>query len=132
MEGEFVITEEHDELVRKIGLSTTLIRLQLNPRGPIDRNIISLLNVLVEHRESEDYERLESLLVSHAQWLLKEEWEKVKFESRGPTRYLWDLPKRIYRGRAYARFCGREGSVSGFAGRSKLGYYQEPPPMDKA
>lgn len=33
-------------------------------------------------------DKADKLLISHSQWLLKAEWEKVKFEARGPF-YRW-------------------------------------------
>ena len=33
-------------------------------------------------------DKADKLLISHSQWLLKAEWEKVKFEARGPL-YRW-------------------------------------------
>jgi hypothetical protein len=66
--------------------------LQLNPRGEIDVNIIKLVDRLYHLARkwtvSFELELAEHLLIEHAQWLLKAEWEKVKTEARGPMSHL--------------------------------------------
>jgi hypothetical protein len=95
-----------------------LITLQLNPndKSGIDQNLIKLLPQLVEASEKNDgsYRTFEACFVRHAQFLLKEEWEKVKSEAKG-----WMLAlltgagcKSRKRARGYAEFCGEEKSSS--------------------
>ena len=68
-----------------------VIKLQLNPWGTIDKN---LLQILDGFRYSSNLtpgtvRKLNRLLIEHARWLLKAEWEKVKYEAHGPVyRYL--------------------------------------------
>lgn len=60
------------------------ITLQLNPRGAVDKNMIQLLEKMPTEAEraGSDYRKAEKALILHSQFLLKEEWEKVKYESR--------------------------------------------------
>jgi hypothetical protein len=68
------------------------LKLQLNPKGEIDANIILLVdrlyNLARKWTVGLDLEVTEHLLIQHAQWLLKAEWEKVKTEARGPLSHL--------------------------------------------
>ena len=63
-----------------------LIQLQLNPRGAIDENILKIVETICIRTDTpvELIQRADDALISHSQWLLKAEWEKVKFEARGP------------------------------------------------
>ncbi len=59
---------------------------------------------LAKHREKY-IETANDLLIRHAQWLLKEEWEKVKSESGGVLRRLFAYGASQRRLREYAAFC---------------------------
>lgn len=67
-----------------------LITLQLNPneKSGIDKNIISHMEKLVDAAEKlgDGYRSEERKFVRHCQFLLKEEWEKVKSEALGPIK----------------------------------------------
>lgn len=91
-----------------------LIALQLNPndKSGIDQNLIKLLPGLVESSEKDDegYRVFEQRFVRHAQFLLKEEWEKVKSEAKG-TFWAWLTGsgcKRRKRAKEYRKFCSAE------------------------
>lgn len=64
-----------------------LIKLQLNPNDEsgIDRNLLVHLKRLYESAEGRGapYRVEEDRFVRHCQFLLKEEWEKVKSEAKG-------------------------------------------------
>ena len=70
-----------------------LITLQLNPfdKSGIDQELIKLMPKLVEAAEgqSSNYRKTELQFVKHAQFLLKEEWEKVKSEAQGSMVAWW-------------------------------------------
>ncbi len=95
-----------------------LITLQLNPsdKSGIDQNLIKLLRQLVEASEKNDgrYRTFEACFVRHAQFLLKEEWEKVKSEAKGWMLALFTGAgcRSRKRARRYAEFCGAEKSTS--------------------
>lgn len=61
---------------------SNIIKLQLNPRNVIDQNIINILNSGSTNnlRDGRKLGITARLLVDHSQWLLKSEWEKVKYE----------------------------------------------------
>jgi hypothetical protein len=62
------------------------IELQLNPNGLIDKNIVSIINILYKSTNPQskvDITATTQLLVAHSKWLLKEEWERVKYEAQG-------------------------------------------------
>lgn len=71
--------------LEKLEERASLLRLQLNPHGDIDGRVLAIIEALQAHqdREGADISALRELLISHAQWLLKAEWEKVKWEARG-------------------------------------------------
>jgi hypothetical protein len=107
---KYLLTQDHDDAVKRIEHLIVLIVIQLNPDGEVDKNIIYFLNNLIGSTTGPDYRRKEAMLLRHIQWLLKDEWEKVKFESAGPIqRYAFALPKRWARQASYKRFCSVEG-----------------------
>lgn len=78
--------DEHKKIISDVNTLISLIRLQLNPFGEIDGNIIQLLEkmpTLAEKPNGETLRTADDLLIRHSQWLLKAEWEKVKYETRG-------------------------------------------------
>lgn len=84
-------TSEYLQTIEKVNGLISLITLQLNPEGEIDRKLICLLEripSLAEKQNSDALVRADKLLIAHSQWLLKAEWEKVKAEARGQR--VWD------------------------------------------
>ena len=78
--------DEHKKIISDVNTLISLIRLQLNPFGEIDGNIMQLLEkmpALAEKPNGETLRTADDLLIRHSQWLLKAEWEKVKYETRG-------------------------------------------------
>lgn len=83
--------ESMNQLSRKI-------ELQLNPFGDIDQNLICLIKeiyVSVSAVKQSDLEKLCDALLEHSRWMLKAEWERVKYEARGPFGKLASIPKLI-------------------------------------
>ena len=77
---------EEREILKEIDRLRHVIRLRLNPKGKYDAEIESLLPQVVWHTSDQEkvVALLEQLTVA-TQGLLKEEWEKVKAESKkGP------------------------------------------------
>ena len=109
---------EYDALILAANDLIPLIRLQLNPFGEIDQNIIRIIDrvaLFAEKKDGSKLDKADALLIAHAQWLLKAEWEKVKSESRGilSKPYAWI---RVFKySRAYRRFCKAEGNLSALA-----------------
>lgn len=104
----------YDENRNKADGLISLVSLQLNPsdEGGIDKNLIAHLRILVEAAEKpeEAFRKEEQKFVRHSQFMLKEEWEKVKTEARGWIPTLWDKVrgKRCARRCAYQRFVRAE------------------------
>lgn len=74
------LTHEIDELRQTLFL-------QLNPRGLIDGNVASIVDALVKSPSTTRRAQtgaLATTLREHSQWLLKAEWERIKFEARSP------------------------------------------------
>jgi hypothetical protein len=71
--------------LEKLEERASLLRLQLNPQGDIDGNVLAIIEALQAHQDHKgpDIPALRELVISHAQWLLKAEWEKVKWEAGG-------------------------------------------------
>jgi hypothetical protein len=106
---------EQDALVKEINKLISLISLQLNPFGEIDRNIISILArmpALANSRSGEKLRTADDLLIKHSQWLLKTEWEKVKSETRGFVLRRWAAIKACCHIHRYRQFCKSAGSLS--------------------
>jgi hypothetical protein len=79
-------TKEKQQIIKEIDRLNHVIRLRFNPAGEHDKVIEGLLADIPEHTEDQEKikELLEKLTIT-SQALLKEEWEKVKAESRkGP------------------------------------------------
>ena len=74
-------TAKKSELTREVARIRALISLQLNPNDEsgIDRNIIIQMKRLFDLTgDIMDYNIEETKFIRHCQFLLKEEWEKVK------------------------------------------------------
>jgi hypothetical protein len=107
--------DEQDALVEKTNMFISLIRLQLNPFGEIDKNILTILARMPALAQSPDGQKLrvaDDLLIKHSQWLLKAEWEKVKAETRGIVLRQWAVIQAHRRTRMYRTFCKAEGSLA--------------------
>lgn len=95
--------------IKRADAKIAMIKLQLNPRGSIDKNIIKVMDLAIKvagKKAPEIHCRdIEAALIRHSQFLLKEEWEKVKMESRS----LFFRPYFCWRERArlkeYQLFC---------------------------
>jgi hypothetical protein len=108
-------TPEHDEILHQIEKVGALIRLQLNPEGVIEQNIIEIVEGIARLAEKRKDFRVFTahwLLIRHAQWLLKEEWETVKSEAAGSLRRIGAAVKRRRRAKAYQVFCTDDGSLA--------------------
>jgi len=109
-------SEDLRKTFRAIDRLDSLIRLQLNPGGKVDANLIILFDVLPEMIVVKDFggmNELHRLVIRHSQWLLKEEWEKVKVESGGTWTRLLAYIRARKRRRLYDSFCATgDGSFS--------------------
>lgn len=89
----FAVMENPDkksELNRDAARIRALISLQLNPNDEsgIDRNLIIQMGRLLSLTgDIKKYAVEEAKFIRHCQFLLKEEWEKVKSEAKGGIRY---------------------------------------------
>jgi hypothetical protein len=66
--------QEQDDLVEKINRLISLVSLQLNPFGEIDKNILTILAKMPALAGSPNGQKLriaDELLIKHSQWLLK-------------------------------------------------------------
>lgn len=90
------------------------IRLQLNPDGRIDAVILFMLDNCGMYfvGRLKDINRFNSLLVRHSQWLLKAEWERVKWEAGGLVYRLLNWGQAGCLRRNYNRYLGAEGDVT--------------------
>lgn len=118
LDNEFCVTNAYLIASKKLTGAMTLVRLQLNPAGHIDSNILSLMDAIDGSIGSQDYDSLERLIIRHSQWLLKEEWEKVKYESSGFWSRLWSRYKARRRARDYNAFCKTGGAVTDWVKQS--------------
>jgi hypothetical protein len=107
-------TESYRSDHKKLNTVGSLIKLQLNPFGEIDNNIIILLDKLQGNLDVTTLSRTElgiRLIILHSQWLLKAEWEKVKAEAGGIfSRAIYLLKMRRLHSR-YRKFCEGEGFI---------------------
>jgi hypothetical protein len=105
-------------LLRELQDLRSLLKLQLNPKGKIDKNIILLIDRIYELSRTWTFgtqlAEAERLLVLHAQCLLKAEWEKVKSEAGGPLRSMISKYAEWKSDRDYQRFALNEGAIPPF------------------
>jgi hypothetical protein len=91
-----------------------LIYLQLNPFGLIETNVAKILKKmpsLAEKKDGKELREADDLLIAHSRWLLKAEWEKVKYEASGLLRpFLW-VKGKWYLHR-YKNFSAGEGCLN--------------------
>jgi hypothetical protein len=109
------LSAEYYALLRELQDLRWLLKLQLNPRGAIDRNIIVLIDQVYDLSRTWTFasqlEGAEHLLVLHSQWLLKAEWEKVKYEARGLLRKIGSKYSEWASVRKYRAFVSNEGAI---------------------
>jgi hypothetical protein len=113
VDGAYRKEKEYFEDLKTIDTLIATITLQLNPRGSVDTNIIKLLERMpgeVDSSEATRYRDVERALVLHSQRLLKEEWEKVKYEARLAITRPLAWPGRWRRAWHYTRFCKTKDS----------------------
>jgi hypothetical protein len=107
--GDFeeITSPEFLKLLREIRDTRSQLKLQLNPRGEIDQNIILVVDRIYDLcRDSTVGRRLdaaERLLILHSQWLLKAEWDKVKAEASWSI-FGWRKLRETMRLREYRKF----------------------------
>ncbi len=102
--------------IAEINNLISLIYLQLNPFGTIERNIVIILERmpgLAERQNGAQLRQEDNLLIRHCQWLLKAEWEKVKYEANWFLLRPWLWLKRQWYLCRYRRFCRNEGNING-------------------
>ncbi|KHF37977.1 hypothetical protein [Halalkalibacter okhensis] len=77
--------EDSKEVLKEIDILRVMVKLRLNPEGKHDKIIMDLLDNILQLTNQTDLlelnEKLEQLTI-YSQKLLKEEWERVKKESR--------------------------------------------------
>jgi hypothetical protein len=109
---------EYYILLRELQEMRSLLKLQLNPKGKIDQNIIKLVDRIYTLAQSwtlgPQLAEAELLLVLHAQYLLKAEWEKVKSEARGPIRQAVSKYFECKSTRDYKEFALKDGAIPPF------------------
>lgn len=108
---------EHTRFVdhfRKMQDLANIIQLQLNPDGTIDKNIIKMLQSEY-YAKVDDYQRtakIIQILIWHSQWLLKAEWEKVKYEGGSWWYQLLHHKDESKRKAAYLKWSRTTGSLA--------------------
>jgi hypothetical protein len=114
-DGVLNFSAEYYGLLRDLQKIKSLLKLQLNPNGTIDQNVILLVDRVYELARTVTFgpelDEAERLLVKHAQFLLKEEWEKVKLEA-GATRE--QRKRAAKRARDYQAFAKGPGAIPSF------------------
>lgn len=109
---------EYFALLRELQNLRSVLKLQLNPKGEIDQNIIILVDRIYELSRAWTFgsqlAEAERLLVLHAQFLLKAEWEKVKSEARGSLRRIGAKLSEYKSACEYRRFASDEGAIPEF------------------
>ena len=110
-----ITDSERAELIAKINNLLSLILLQLNIFGLIEGNVAKILDEMPGLAERVDGKLLrdrDELLIAHSRWLLKAEWEKVKYEAGGFFIRLYLSHKAKAFLRRYRKFCAADGSLS--------------------
>jgi len=114
-DGPLNLSTEYFLLLRELQKMKSLLKLQLNPNGMIDRNIILIIDRIYDLARASTFgpelAGAELLLVLHAQFLLKAEWEKVKSEARSSW---WCDIKQSKSDHDYDEFILKEGAIPNF------------------
>lgn len=100
-------------VLTKINNIASVIQLQLNPWNEIDKNLLRLIESVVI-RDRTDHllvDKADKLLIAHSQWLLKAEWEKVKYEAHGGLYRWWNNNEDKKRLKKYRAWAAAEGSL---------------------
>jgi hypothetical protein len=114
LDHNFKNSDEYKTHVSTISGLMSIIRLQLNPNGKIDGNVLTLIRGLPIRAEMLSSAQLmiyEDLLIRHSQWLLKAEWEKVKLEASDVCKARKIKAGIEDIGRSYDEFCRRDGQI---------------------
>jgi hypothetical protein len=80
-----VDTSESVEVLKEIDILRVMIKLRLNPEGTYDKQIIELLDkipLLTDKTDLTEINNALDMLTKLSQKLLKEEWNRVKKESK--------------------------------------------------
>jgi hypothetical protein len=115
-DGPINLSPEYFVALKQLQTMKSLLKLQLNPRGRIDQNIILLVDRIYELARTltrgPELEGAEILLVLHSQFLLKEEWEKVKSEARSTWFRANEQSEEA--ARDYEDFVAKAGAIPNF------------------
>ena len=115
-DGPINLSPEYFVLLRELQKMKSLLKLQLNPNGKIDRNIILIVDRIYDLARASTFgpelAGAELLLVLHAQFLLKAEWEKVKLEAR--SSWWCDTKQSSQSDHDYDDFILKEGAIPDF------------------
>lgn len=99
------------ELLQKLLSDLTL---RLNPTEQEARDLLRVAKKLDQtvrlHRQV-DYTLVNEIMIRHAQWVTKAEWEQVKREASGVLAGPYFLYRKWRRGRAYLAFLKSDGSL---------------------
>lgn len=111
--GPEVTSKEMVDSLEALSEVIAKIQLQLNPFGVVDRNILRLVEAMsfAHDTEFELIQDADRLLIGHAQWLLKIEWEKVKYEARGWLYRFSHVGWEARRLGRYQEWAAAEGSI---------------------
>jgi hypothetical protein len=105
-------SKEAIELIEKLNGLMSLIKLQLNPTGEMDAHIIEIIDTFTQaNLGAVDLENTNGLLISHSQWLLKAEWDRVRFEASGLFGGTILYCRRKIRGWRYHAFAIGDGRL---------------------
>ena len=88
--------------------------MRLNPTEPEASNLLRAakkLNASARLHNSAAVILADEIMLRHAQWVLKAEWERVKQEASGPLQAPKNWWRNWCRRRAYAAFLKRDGSL---------------------
>lgn len=90
------------------------LTLRLNPTEQEARHLLRVAKKLDQtvrlHRQV-DYTLVNEIMIRHAQWVTKAEWEQVKQEASGMLAGPYFLYRKWRRGSAYAAFLKGDGSL---------------------
>jgi hypothetical protein len=114
VDRSFGMSSQFHEYQEEIHRLTSLVKLQLNPFNEIDSNILRIVDHLEQSFENPldaSWAGSDYLLIAHARWLLKAEWDKVRMEAAGPIRKPYLFCKMKYRGWQYRTFARSDGLV---------------------
>jgi hypothetical protein len=121
--GGISTNDELKQDFRKLNEISSLLEMQLNPRGEIEKNIMILLEGVQRNlsiKGLDDASLITKSLCGHARWMFKIEWHQVKMEASGSIRSVKLFFSRRMLLKSYQDFASVDPGLVAARGKSDI------------